>query len=138
VYPGPVRVLAAVACIACASPAATAKPPEPPPAPAPPRPEEEARAALFAFSDSVSGGRWTEAYGMLSARWRARMTPERLAADFREAGPIGTRALSRVEALLALGAVPQVRGRAATLPVGEGRAAVLVLEDGRWRVDALE
>ena len=132
------RFLPLTACLACASAASGARAPEPPPAPAPPRPEDEARAALQAFSASVRAGQWAEAYGLLSARWRARVTPERLAADWRDAGPIGARALSRVDALLAVGAPLEVRGRVATLAVGEGRAATLVLEERRWRVDALE
>jgi len=137
VYPGSVRALALVACLACASPATAVKPPVPAPAPAP-RPEDEARAALTRFASSLRGARWPEAYLLLSARWRARSSPDRLANDFRESGPVGTRALDRVETLLALGAPIQVRGRSAVLLVGEGRQASLVLEEGQWRVEALE
>jgi hypothetical protein len=86
----------------------------------------------------VRDGEWPQAYALLSARWRARLNPEQLAADWRSAGPVGSRALSRVEALLALGARLRAQGRLASLPVGEGRVASLVLEDGGWRVDALE
>jgi len=139
VYPGAVRVLAALAvlsCLACAP--AAVKPPPPPPAPAPPRPEEEARAALARFSASLRAGRWGDAYILLSARWRGRLTPDRLAADWRGSGPVGARALARVEALLGAGAPVQVSGRVATLAVGEGREASLLLEEGGWRVDALE
>jgi hypothetical protein len=70
----------------------------------------------------------------------ARLTPERLAADWRESGPVGPRALARLEAALAAGLPLAVEpgGLSASLPVGEGKAATLVLEDGRWRVASLE
>lgn len=136
VYPGGVRLLAVVACLACATP--VSQPPPAKPAPVTPGPEEEARATLGRFATSVREGRWSQAYLLLSARWRARLTPERLEADWRTAGPVGARALSRVEALLMGGAPLRAHGRVATLVVGEGKAASLVLEEGGWRVDALE
>jgi len=132
-----VRALALAVCLACAAPAPAVKPSAPPPAPAP-RPEDEARAALSRFTVSLRENHWSEAYLLLSSRWRARSSPERLAADWRDSGPVGTRALSRVQALLSLGAPIQVSGRTAVLVVGEGKQASLVLEDRYWRVDALE
>ena len=108
------------------------------PRPAPPRPEDEARAALARFAASLHEDRWPDAYVLLSARWRARLSPDRLAVDWRDSGPVGARALARVEALLAFGAPVRVSGSVASLAVGEGREASLVLEDGRWRVEALE
>jgi hypothetical protein len=86
----------------------------------------------------VDGGRWPEAWSLLSARWRARETPERLAADLAASGPVGPSAVARARAALASGALPEVKGRSAALTVGQGKAAALVEEDGSWRVDALE
>jgi hypothetical protein len=105
-----------------------------------PSPESEARAALIRFTEALRGGRWAEAWSLLSGPWRARTTPERLAADWRESGPVGPRAVARVDASLAAGVPVGLRadGRAAFLPVGEGKGATLLLEDGAWRVDALE
>jgi hypothetical protein len=105
-----------------------------------PSPESEARAALARFTEALRGGRWAEAWSLLSGPWRARATPERLAADWRESGPVGPRAVARVDASLAAGVPVRLRadGRAAFLPVGEGKGATLLLEDGAWRVDALE
>ncbi len=139
VYPGSVRrSLALLACLACAAPAASLKAPPPPVAPAPPRPEDLARSALSRFATSLRAARWSDAYVLLSARWRARLSPERLATDWRDSGPVGARALDRVEAMLAADAPIRVNGRVATLVVGEGREASLVLEEGNWRVEALE
>jgi hypothetical protein len=95
-------------------------------------------AALSRFVQAVEAGRWSDAYALLSPRWRARLTPSRLAADFAAAGPIGRDAAARVAALVAAGARAQVKGDAAILPVGEGLAARLVPEGDGWRVDALE
>jgi hypothetical protein len=137
----------ALAGLACASvsaaaggaPAAGGEEAGPRAAP-PAAPQGEARAALARFALALREGRWTDAWAMLSAPWMARLTPERLAADWRESGPIGPRALARVEAALAAGLPVALEpgGQGATLPLGEGKAAVLVLEDGRWRVAALE
>jgi hypothetical protein len=137
----------ALAGLACASPSAAAGgapaaggedagPRATPPA----APQVEARAALVRFALALREGRWTDAWAMLSAPWMARLTPERLAADWRESGPVGPRALARVEAALAAGLplAMEAGGQGATLPLGEGKAAMLVLEDGRWRVAALE
>ena len=97
-----------------------------------------AREALSRFASAVDEGRWPEAWALLSARWRARETPERLAADLAASGPVGPSAVARAKAALASGALPDVKGRSASLAVGQGKAAVLLLEDGSWRVDALE
>jgi hypothetical protein len=137
----------ALAGLACASPSTAAGgAPAPggdeagPRATPPGPPQAEARAALARFALALREGRWTDAWSMLSAPWMARLTPERLAADWRESGPVGPRALARVEAALAAGLplAMDAGGQGATLPLGEGKAAVLVLEDGRWRVAALE
>jgi hypothetical protein len=155
--PPPARlwVLAAgVAFLACASPSAAsgvaagpggsggaggatpahAAPGEPAP------PTAEARATLARFASALRDGRWGDAWALLSSPWMARLTPDRLASDWRESGPVGPRALARVEAALAAGlpVVLDPGGLSASLPVGEGKAASLVLEDGRWRVAALE
>jgi len=50
----------------------------------------------------VDEGRWPEAWALLSARWRARETPERLAGDLAASGPVGPSAVSRAKAALAL------------------------------------
>ena len=114
--------------------AACAAPQRPPAA----SPAEAAGAALSRFVGAVDGGRWPEAWSLLSARWRARETPERLAADLAASGPVGSSAVARARAALAAGALPDVKGRSASLAVAQGRAAALVEEDGAWRVDALE
>jgi hypothetical protein len=95
-------------------------------------------AVLGRFTSALDGGRWDEAYALLSARWRARSTPARLASDLGASGAVGRQALERVRALLASGARPAVSGAAASLRVAEGRSARLLLEEGAWRVDALE
>jgi hypothetical protein len=143
VYPGQViaRALVCLLGLACAAPRAPAAPAAPSGAEtAAPAPEDLARSALSRFAAAASAARWQDAWAILSASWRARLTPEGLAADWRASGPIGPRALSRLEAALASGERVQVRpgGGSALLPIGGGRAALLVLEEGGWRVDALE
>jgi hypothetical protein len=127
---------AALACAGARTPPAGG-----PPAPARPAPDASSTrpgAALSRFAGAVERERWDEAYALLSARWRARLTPSRLAADFGAAGPIGRDAAARVRALLASGAAAEVKGDRAALQVGEGLAARLVREGDSWRVDALE
>jgi hypothetical protein len=140
-------VAAGLAWLACASPSAAGGPGGPSagagasaPSAAPASAPSEARATLARFASALRDGRWTDAWALLAAPWMARLTPERLAADWRESGPVGPRALARVEAALASGlpVVVEPGGLAASLPVGEGKAASLVLEDGRWRVASLE
>ncbi|HET9552841.1 MAG TPA: hypothetical protein VFP50_07725 [Anaeromyxobacteraceae bacterium] len=103
--------------------------------------EAAGRAVLLRFAGACEAGRWTEAYALLSPRWRAATTPERLAADWRGAGPVAREAAARVASLLRGGAhlepLAASRGRL-VLAVGPGRAARLVEEGGGWRVDALE
>lgn len=95
-------------------------------------------AVLEEFAGALEAGRWAEAWPLLSARWRARSTPARLAGDWSASGPVGAEAAARVRALLASGARLAVGPREATLAVGEGRRARLLREEGGWRVDALE
>ncbi len=75
---------------------------------------------------------------LLTARWRGRLTPARLASDFAASGQAGGAAAERVRALLSSGAPVAVGDGTATLTVGEGRSAILRLEEGGWKVDALE
>lgn len=128
---------------ACAGPAASG--PLGPAAPAADPPDlsaEAARVTLARFARALQSSRWPEAWALLSPRWRAATTPERLAADWRGAGPVAGEAAARVMALLAAGAAldgtPGEGGGPLRLPVGVGRAARLVADGGRWRVDALE
>jgi hypothetical protein len=108
------------------------------PAPRAPPSEDDPRAVLERFSSAVEARRWDEAYPLLSARWRVRETPSRLASDLAAAGPAGLDAVRRVRALLVAGTAVAVDGEVATLPIGTDRAARLVREDRAWRVDALE
>jgi len=135
------RALLCLLGLACAAPGAPAPSAAPSGADAAaPAPEELARSALSRFAAAASAARWAEAWALLSASWRARLTPEGLEADWRASAPVGPRALSRLEAALAAGERVQLRpgGRSALLAVGEGRSARLVLDEGGWRVDALE
>ncbi len=102
-----------------------------------PAPAEPA-AVLERFAEAAQDDRWEEAWALLSARWRARTTPARLAADWRAAGPVGSEAAARVLALLRSGAPLAVGPREAVLAVAEGRRARLLSEEGGWRVDSLE
>jgi len=102
-----------------------------------PPPGETPSAALSSFVDAVEGGRWAQAAALLSARWRARYTPERLEADYQGAGPLAREATARVQAALKAGTPLAVEDGRAELPVLGGRA-LLVAEAGGWRVDALE
>jgi hypothetical protein len=101
-------------------------------------PDEGPRHALSRFVDAIEAGSWTEAYGLLSARWRGQLTPARLAADYTGSEAVGRGATARVRALLAGGASLEVNRDLAILPVGEGRAAMVLFEGGAWKVDALE
>jgi hypothetical protein len=130
----------AMSLAACASPGRA--PPAAPGATAPDLSVKAARATLGRFARAAEGGRWSEAWALLSPRWRAATTPERLEADWHGAGPVAREAAARVVALLDAGAtleaVPGQGGAALRLPVGPGRAARVVAEAGRWRVEALE
>ncbi len=130
----------------CATPSAEGARPAaaPPPAASPgpahgpvgPRPDGPAL-VLGRFVDALQAGRWAQAGALLSARWRAAYTPQRLAADYAGAGPAGREAAARAAAALAAGAAPEVRDGRAVLPLAGGQA-VLVAEAAGWRVDALE
>jgi hypothetical protein len=120
----------------CATTGAAARPPA---AAGAPEPAVATPAAVMArFVAAVEAGRWPEAYGLLSARWRAGSSPRRLELDFGGAGPVARETAARVSAALAAGAPLSVSDGRATLLVAPGRAAVLVAEAGGWRVDALE
>lgn len=94
-------------------------------------------AVLSRFVGALEAGRWAQAEGLLSARWRSGYTPSRLQADYAGAGPLAREAAARVQAAIRAGAPLQVEDGRAWLPVAGGRA-LLVAEDGGWRVDALE
>ncbi|MBK9517165.1 MAG: hypothetical protein IPO09_07365 [Anaeromyxobacter sp.] len=117
---------------ACAGPGAAR-----PPAPAATSPEA-GREVLGRFTAAARAGRWPEAWGLLSARWRGALTPTQLGADWRGAGPVAREAAERVEALLAAGAALRPGAGGLCLAVSPGREARLALEAGGWRVDALE
>jgi len=92
---------------------------------------------LSTFVEAVEGGLWGEAVALLSARWRARYTPERLEADYLGAGPLARETAARALEALRAGAPLRLEEGRAELPVPGGRA-LLVAEAGGWRVDALE
>jgi hypothetical protein len=127
---------------ACAGPAAVGDGARAPPTPAA-KPGVRAAASdgpaavLGRFLDALQAGRWEEADALLSARWRAAYTPERLSADYAGSGPVGREAVLRAADRLATGAALEARDGRAVLPVLGGEA-VLVAEPGGWRVDALE
>ncbi len=125
--------LACTLAAACAGPstAGGARPGLPGTSPDPPA------AVLARFVNDLEAGRWAQAGGLLSARWRAAYTPARLRADYAGAGPLAREAVARVQAAMRAGTPLQEEDGRAWLPVGTGRA-LLVAEDGGWRVDALE
>lgn len=123
--------LSVAAALACAT--APSRPPPPTGLSA-----ADARAVLARFAAALEAGRWDDAHGLLSARWRAAYDPARLATDWRGSGAVGPEAAARLARALARGAAPSVEGARAVLPVGENRAAVLAAEAGGWRVEALE
>lgn len=104
----------------------------------PPDSDAGPRAVLAQFVAAIEAQRWSEAYTMLSARWRVQLTPARLATDYAGSEAVGRGATARVKGLLAGGALLVVGKERAVLPVGEGRAAVVLLEGDAWKVDALE
>jgi hypothetical protein len=139
--PVPAALLAASLCLAlaCATSGAAARPDGPGAVPGAPATAAATPAAVMGrFVAAVEAGRWPEAYGLLSARWRAGSSPRRLELDFGGAGPVARETAARVSAALAAGAPLSVSEGRATLAVAPGRAAVLVAEAGGWRVDALE
>jgi hypothetical protein len=100
--------------------------------------ERAAREVLARCAEAIRDGRAADALPLLSARWRASYTPERLATDLAGAGPAARESAARVVAELRAGAALELDARTARLPVRAGRAAVLVAEGGAWKVDALE
>ncbi len=134
---GCLRALA-LALLACAAPTPRPVPESRYPARAEGEANGTPRATLAAFVAAVEAQRWTEAFALLSARWRGRLTPAGLATDYAASGPVGRSSATRVQAMLSSGARLAVRKGTAVLEVGEGRAAVLLQEGDGWRVDALE
>jgi hypothetical protein len=129
----PTLLTLACALAACAGPSAAGNPP-----PAPPTsPSDPPQAVLTRFVDALEAGRWAQAEGLLSARWRSAYTPSRLRVDYSGAGPLAREAVARVQAAIKAGTPLQVEDGRAWLPVAGGRA-LLVAEAGGWRVDALE
>jgi hypothetical protein len=92
------------------------------------------RATLDRFLRAAGARDFEGAHALLSARWRERVSPARLAADF-EVEPLAAR---RLDLAGAAADRLQVRGSTARLPLGQGRALVLIEEAGGWRVDQLE
>ena len=121
------RLLSAAAILALASCATT-------PA-APDRPGGAARTAE-AFFRAVEAEAWDDAYSLLSERWRARLTPARLAADREQGGALAADRLARARRALDQ---PAAEGEdEARFPIGAGKELRLVRESGGWRMDALE
>jgi hypothetical protein len=87
---------------------------------------------LDRFVEAARAGRFTDAHRLLSARWRQRVSPARLAEDF-AAEPLAGRRLAATA-----GAALRTSGSRAEAPLGEGRTLVLVEEPDGWRVDRLE
>ncbi len=100
--------------------------------------DDDAREVLRRFSAAVVEGRTADALPLLSARWRERYTPARLATDLGGAGPAAREAAARVLHALDAGVALERAGDRARLPVGVDRAAVVVAEGGSWKVDAIE
>ncbi|MFO0581080.1 MAG: hypothetical protein U0229_02305 [Anaeromyxobacter sp.] len=96
-----------------------------------------AREALDRFAAAVEGGDFERACALLSARWRVRTSPARLARDHAGAGPSGREAVARARRAAA-SAPLTLEGGTARLALGDGRYALLVAERGAWRVDALD
>jgi hypothetical protein len=130
-------ILFALTCsLACAGMAAVQDVrPKPPSLPVPA--SDPPAAVLSRFVDALEAGRWVQAGGLLSARWRSGYTPSRLQADYTGAGPLAREAVARIQAAIRSGASLRVEDGRAWLPVTGGRA-LLVAEEGGWRVDALE
>ncbi len=130
----PSLVLACALAAACAGPSAGGSGP---PATSSPAPREPPAAVLSRFVDAIEAGRWAQAGGLLSSRWRSAYTPSRLQADYAGAGPLAREAVTRVQVAIRAGSPLQVEDGRAWLPVSGGRA-LLIEEPAGWRVDALE
>lgn len=118
------RPLVAIVALATAGCATTQRPPAP-------AEEDTPQAAATRFLDAVEAGRWDDAYALLSARWRERLTPERLAADRQQGGALAKDRLER--ARLALREAPATQADEARF---DG-ALSLKRESGGWRIDGL-
>ena len=94
------------------------------------------RVVLVRFLDAVKADDWNTTWSLLSEPLRARYTPERLRADFRQE-PLATERVRRVRLALEKGQV-RVTATGAELPLGEDRAVLLVREAGEYRIAALE
>jgi hypothetical protein len=88
---------------------------------------------LAQFLAAAQAGDFGAVHELLSARWRARIDPARLASDF-AAEPLARRRLERAAAAGRL----DVGAARAELPLGDAGALVLVKEAGGWRIDQLE
>ena len=102
-----------------------------------PSAQDDPAEALERFLEALDAGRWAQASGLLSARWRTSYTAARLEADYAGAGPTARETAAAARTALRNGTPLQVADGRATLPVPGGRA-VVVAEAGGWRVDALE
>ncbi|WP_373049096.1 hypothetical protein [Vulgatibacter sp.] len=104
-----------------------------------PRPETAEPAPASAatrFLDAVEAARWDDAFLLLSERWRASLTPARLAADWEQGGALAADRLER--ARLALREQPRREGDRVRFGAAGGSGLVLVEEPGGWRVDGFE
>lgn len=110
--------------------AACATAPQPLPA------ADDPRTAAARFLDAIEEARWDDGYALLSDRWRARLTPQRLAADRQQGGALAADRLERARLALRQEAVR--RDGEAHFAIGEGHGLRLVREAGGWRIDALE
>lgn len=91
---------------------------------------------LVSFLGAVDAGDFDTAYRLLSGRWRARLTPERLQDDLWEGGAVARDRLAR--ARMAAGGPAIREDGEARFPIGGGKAVRLVWEGNAWKVDALE
>lgn len=132
-YRPPVRRLVLLPLVLSAACATAPVRPAPPPMEAA---DEAPARALLAFLDAVDAGRFEEAYLLLSGRWRATLTPDRLRDDLADGGVLARDRLAR--ARLAASGTAVREGDCARFPIAEGRAVSLVLEESGWKIDDLE
>jgi len=97
--------------------------------------ETGSAAVLRRFLDAADRGDFEAAYPLLSERWRARYTPERLKQDF-ALEPRAKDLLAR--ARTALKGSPREVGEVVEYPIGDGSAVRLVREGGAFKIAALE
>ena len=96
--------------------------------------QETPRAALGAFIRAIEGQRYDILVGLAPARYRADITPDKLARYWQQQGAERTRALLR-DLRLALDGHIVEEGDAALLLYGTGRQARFVREEGLWRIE---